>query len=246
MEYYFTSYKNVDLLNSRLVIEGFEYKHLVKVLRKKLNDCLTITDGNRNIYECKIVEITKDEIVCEILYKKYDLYEPDLKLRLFVSPLRNSDRFEFLIEKVVELGVFEIYPVVSKHTVAIGRFSETKMNRLRKIIIGAMGQSQRCYLPVLHNTIEFDNFIEMTSTNLNKIVYYEHAGKNNETYKFDSNGEICILIGPEGGFEKFEIEKLIKHNWRIETLGERKLRSETAAIISVFEQLNKFKGKDIL
>ena len=126
MEYYFTEEKNVDVTNSRLIVDGFEYKHLVRVLRKKLLDNLIITDGNRNIYQCKIVNITKSEIVCDILSKDYNLYEPELKLHLFVSPLRNSERFEFLIEKVVELGVFEIYPVVSKHTVVSNRFSETK------------------------------------------------------------------------------------------------------------------------
>jgi 16S rRNA (uracil1498-N3)-methyltransferase len=246
MEYYFTEDKNVDIINSRLIIEGFEYKHLIRVLRKKLNDNLTITDGNRNIYKCIIVEITKTVIVCEILSKDYNLYEPELKVTLFVSPLRNSDRFEFLIEKVVELGVFEIIPVALKYTVVNGRFSETKMNRLRKIIVGAMGQSQRCYLPLLHNIVSFEELLEMTNEKLNKIVYYEHSHNTITTQKNNTTKEINILIGPEGGFDKDEIEKLLYNNWQVESLGERKLRTETAAIISVFEQLIKHKGKDIL
>jgi 16S rRNA (uracil1498-N3)-methyltransferase len=246
MEYYFTENKNVDIINSRLLINGFEYKHLIRVLRKKVNDNLTITDGIRNIYKCKIVEITKTDIVCEIVSKDYNLYESELMVNLFVSPLRNSDRFEFLIEKVVELGVFEIFPVISKYTVVKDRFSETKMNRLRKIIVGAMGQSQRCYLPLLHNTVTFENFLGITNEKLNKIVYYEHSENTIKKQITNSVNEINILIGPEGGFDKDEIEKLLKNNWQVESLGERKLRTETAAIISVFEQLIKHKGKDIL
>jgi len=240
MEYYFTEEKNVDSLNSRLIVEGFEYKHLVRVLRKKEGDTITITDGNRNIYYCKIVEITKDKIVCKIINNDYNLYEPELKLYLFVSPLRNSDRFEFLIEKVVELGVFEIYPVVSKYTVLNNRFSETKMNRLRKIIISAMGQSQRCYLPIIHNTIKFEDILEITKDKFNKIVYYEHNGNIISNVGKNSTDEIYILIGPEGGFDKLEIDILVYNNWHVESLGKRKLRAETAAIISVFEQLKKY------
>jgi 16S rRNA (uracil1498-N3)-methyltransferase len=241
MEYYFTEEKNVDLLNSNLRIDGFEFSHLIRVLRKKANDELTITDGKRNIYHCKIVEITKTEINCEILSKDFDLNEPALRINLFVSPLRNSDRFEFLIEKVVELGIFEIYPVVSKYTVVKNSFSETKMSRLRKIVIAAMGQSQRCYLPFIHNTVSFEEMMKITDNKANKIVYYEHAGSNILSCEEKHNNELYILIGPEGGFEKKEIEILIDKNWQVASLGERKLRAETAAIISVFEQINKFK-----
>jgi 16S rRNA (uracil1498-N3)-methyltransferase len=241
MEYYFTEEKNVDLVNSHLRIDGFEFNHLVRVLRKKVNDEVTITDGKRNIYRCKIVEITKTDIICGILSREYDLNEPDLMITLFVSPLRNNDRFEFLIEKVVELGVYKICPLVSRYTVVKNSFSETKLNRLRKIIIAAMGQSQRCYLPVINNTVSFDEMLKVTEIMNNKIVYYEHAGENTESEVNTSTKELYILIGPEGGFEVDEISKLIKHNWQVKSLGERKLRAETAAIISVFEQINKFK-----
>ncbi|MEI7484265.1 MAG: RsmE family RNA methyltransferase [Ignavibacteriota bacterium] len=246
MEYYFTEETNIDLVNSRLRIDGFEFNHLIRVLRKKVNDEITLTDGKRNIYLSKIVEVTKTEIVCEILNREYDLNEPELRITLFVSPLRNSDRFEFLIEKVVEIGVFEIYPLVSKYTVVKNSFSETKMSRLRKIVVAAMGQSQRCFLPDINNTISFDEMIKITEGINKKIVYYEHAGKKAKHTEEVSTSELCVLIGPEGGFDTEEIDKLIKHNWQVESLGERKLRAETAAIISVFEQINKYKRKVIL
>lgn len=241
MEYYFTDSKNVNSDSSGLKLDGFEYKHLIKVLRKKVNDEITITDGYRNIYHCTIVEITKSEIYCRILNCEYDLNEPDKRITLFVSPLRNSDRFEFLIEKVVELGVYEIYPLISKYTVSKNSFSETKMNRLRKIVIAAMGQSQRCYLPVVHNTVSFSNMLQITEKAMNKVVYYEHSLLENGVDRSIDSNHLSITIGPEGGFDKEEIGILIKNNWQVESLGKRKLRAETAAIISVFEQLNKYK-----
>lgn len=241
MEYYFTDSKNVNSDSSGLKLDGFEYKHLIKVLRKKVNDEITITDGYRNIYHCTIVEITKSEIYCRILNCEYDLNEPDKRITLFVSPLRNSDRFEFLIEKVVELGVYEIYPLISKYTVSKNSFSETKMNRLRMIVIAAMGQSQRCYLPVVHNTVSFSNMLQITEKAMNKVVYYEHSLLENGVDRSIDSNHLSITIGPEGGFDTEEIGILIKNNWQVESLGKRKLRAETAAIISVFEQLNKYK-----
>jgi 16S rRNA (uracil1498-N3)-methyltransferase len=112
--------------------------------------------------------------------------------------------------------------------------------------VGAMGQSQRCYLPLLHNILTFEQLLDMTNEKLNKIVYYEHSDNIIKTQKTNTTNEINILVGPEGGFDKDEIEKLLYKNWQVESLGERKLRTETAAIISVFEQLIKHKGKDIL
>lgn len=242
MEYYFTDKENINLKESSLLIKGFEYKHLTKVLRKSLGDRIIITDGTRNIYECLIVEIKKDFVLCNILESRYDLYEPEIRAHLFVSPLRNANRFEFLIEKAVELGVFEINPVVSKFTVQKSTFSETKLERFRKIVISAMGQSQRCYLPKINNTISFRELIRITKEYNNKIVYYEDDYESKNVIS-DSNisNDICIFIGPEGGFDKSEIDLLVNDNWKVKSLGNRKLRAETAAIISVFENISKHK-----
>ncbi len=143
-----------------------------------------------------------------------------------------------MVEKAVELGVFELFPVVSKYTVSDNRFSETKITRLRKIIVSAMGQSQRCYLPELHNIISFNDMLGLTENENNKVVYYEHAAGNNVNKSVFTDSGLSILIGPEGGFDKTEIEKLIENNWQVKSLGNRKLRAETAAIVSIFEQFN--------
>lgn len=236
MEYYYTPPEKVSPEGNKLEIDEFEYRHLVKVLRKREGDVITVTDGQLNIYECIITGIYKDKLTCDIREKKRNLYEPATHISLFLSPLRNSDRFEFAVEKAVELGAYSIHPVISEHTVNKTALSGNKLERLRKIIIGAMGQSQRCLLPVLHETVTFDEMLAGTGSFDDRIVMYEFA-EGSRRYEHKPRQKVALLIGPEGGFSKTEIEKLKNNNWQVLSLGERKLRAETAAIVSVFDIL---------
>ncbi len=237
MEYYYTNKENIDEKSGVLTVKGQDSKHLSRVLRKKTGDILEITDGNRNIFTSKIVEITKDSVVCRILEKKYNLFEPGINVRLFAAPLRNQDRFEFLVEKTVELGVSEIIPVITKHTVPKA-YTGNKTERLRKIAVHAMGQSQRCYLPPVRESVTFDEMLKMTAIFENKVVFYEHQDRE-KAYRNAEKEDICVLVGPEGGFSESEINSLIENNWQVCSLGDRKLRAETAAIIGIYEIINK-------
>lgn len=237
MEYYYTHSSNIDLNSNTLILEDFEHKHLIKVLRKKAGDTIIITDGQRNIFDCRIVKIAGEKVICEILDKRYNLYESDINLKLFIAPLRNNTRFEFAIEKAVELGVSSIQPVITEFTVIKSSFSKTKLDRYSKIVISAMGQSQRCYLPTFENAMSFEEMVKSTKDSQNKIVMYEYAESNKKSLIDKNKKEISLLIGPEGGFSKKEIGVLIKNNWQIHSLGDRKIRAETATIVSIFELL---------
>ncbi|HEX2788016.1 MAG TPA: RsmE family RNA methyltransferase [Ignavibacteria bacterium] len=236
MEYYYTPKENIN--KNYLYIIGDERKHLAKVLRKKIGDKIEVTDGELSVYECKIIEIEKERIKCEIINKKHNVNEPALKIRLFIGQLRNHDRFEFAIEKAVELGVNQIYPVISKYTVTNEKLNETKLKRLSKIIISAMSQSQRCFLPILHKSVSFDELLELTRNDKEKIVMYEFSGSENKLDEKISSDTINLLIGPEGGFSEDEINQLKNNGWKVKSLGERKLRAETAAIVSLYRILN--------
>jgi 16S rRNA (uracil1498-N3)-methyltransferase len=242
MEYYFTPKKNIDLEKEELVIDGFEFRHLTKVLRKKTGDIITITDGERNIYNCEIFKLEKERLFCKIKGSDFDLFEPEVKVSLYLSPLRNVSRFEFAIEKAVELGITSIQPVITEYTVNKNSLSKSRIERINKIIIGAIGQSQRCYLPEFSNTISLTGLIEKLEQEKNKFVMYESSGDNSE-FRIDKKSKnISVLIGPEGGFSNEEINSLISANWHVKSLGERKLRAETAAVVSVFELIKKFKS----
>lgn len=237
MEYYYTKASNVDLESKRLVLDDFEHRHIVKVLRKKTGDMLKITDGMGNIYDSKILSISSDKILCEIIEKSFNLYEPAIDLKLFIAPLRNNARFEFAIEKAVELGVNSIHPVASEYTVNKNSFSKTKLERFNKIIISAMGQSQRCFLPKLENVISFEEMISVTKNSPNKVVMYEYADSRAKSGLNKEEKEISLLIGPEGGLSEQEINLLRNSHWQAHSLGDRKIRSETAAIVAIFELL---------
>lgn len=236
MEYYYTPKENIE--KDYLYIRGDEHKHLSKVLRKKIDDEIEVTDGELNVYECRIVEIEKDFLKCEIIGTKHNLNEPEIKIRLFLAQLKNQDRFEFAVEKAVELGVTEIYPVITKYVVSKERLSETKLKRISKIIISAISQSQRCFLPILHKSLSFAELLETTKNDKEKFVMYEFSGVENRLDEKNDNGYINLLIGPEGGFSEDEIENLRLNGWKIKSLGERKLRAETAAIVSIYSILN--------
>ena len=236
MEYYYTIPGNIDLEKDSLIIKDFEYNHLVKVLRKKTDDEIHVTDGKRNLYLCKIIKILKQEIVCRIIDRKFNLHEPGNNLKLFISPLRNPSRFEFAVEKAVELGVNSIHPVICDYTVNKNEFSKTKIDRIRKIIISAMGQSQRCFLTEFFNVISFREMLNYSSSFRAKIVMYEFESSSHKLEKLKEK-EICLFIGPEGGFSETEINTLKENKWFSKSLGNRKLRAETAAIVSVYDIL---------
>jgi 16S rRNA (uracil1498-N3)-methyltransferase len=238
MEYYYLNPENIDKSNTVITLNGFIYNHLVKVLRKKKGDNLVLTDGLRNIFYATIVEIDKENIICVYSKTDFNLNEPKLYVILFAAPLRNADRFEFLIEKAVEIGVSEIYPVYTKNTVKKGNFSNTYFNRLERIIISATGQSQRCFKPILHKGIQFQDVIEINKDIENKFFFYEFAETKDNNLRVTNNQYVSMLIGPEGGFTFDETEMLKLNSWKICSLGPRKLRSETAALIGLHDILN--------
>lgn len=238
MEYYFTDQKNINLDKSELILSDEEFSHLKKVLRKKPGDEISITDGNYNIYHCTITDINNNNISCRINKIESNLFEPGKKIKLYLAQLKNQDRFEFALEKCTELGVYEITPVITEHTEKKEPVNETKFKRFSKIIRSAVSQSQRCYLPKLNDSITFNELLSQTGSHTNKIVMYEFSDINSRIEGDFKNDYICLLIGPEGGFSTDEINRLKNNNWSVKSLGSRKLRAETAAVVSVFQILN--------
>lgn len=241
MEYYYVNEEDVNIKDKTLIVKGEEYKHLSKVLGKKLGDGIIFTDGKGMRFECTVALITKTLIECHINNINKVINDADIKLILVCAPLKNPSRFEFLIEKAVELGVSKIFPVISDNTIVKSAFSDEKLKRLNKISQVSSLLSQRCYFPEIENSKSFPDMLAMTSKSVNKIFMYEFAdSKKNNYLSISQNNEVYVLIGPEGGFSKKEVELLEENEWQVHSLGERKVRAETAAIISVYKILNKF------
>lgn len=239
MEYYYTQPGNVLIESGELFLKDSEFDHVVKVLRKRTGEEITVTDGIGNIYLCVISEIMESKVHCKIQGHQKNLFEPNTRIRLFLSPLKSKERFEFAIEKSVELGVDSIIPVITANTVKKSDFAGHKSERIRKIIIRAMCQSQRCRLPEFFESVSIEKLIEDTRFDLNKIVMYEFSDDRTPVKLSNDAESISLVVGPEGGFDETEIEMLIRNGWKAKSLGKRKLRAETAAIVSVYELLSK-------
>jgi 16S rRNA (uracil1498-N3)-methyltransferase len=233
MEYYYTDKKNIFPDHNYLIIDNFEFNHLSKVLRKRAGDLITLTDGELGVYECEIQGIGKEKITCTILNSKFDIFEPKINVHLFLSVLRNNERFEFAIEKAVELGVKTITPIFTERVINKSAFSPNKEKRINQIILSAMCQSQRCFKPVLNNTETFSQMLSRTKDFGNKLAMYEFADEQDQIKSFKDKEDIYLFTGPEGGFSDSEVDSLKTENWKVLSLGQRKLRAETAVIASL-------------
>ena len=214
-------------------ITGDNQKHIGNVLRMKAGDEIYLVNKeNGKCYKCILTTFSKDNILSEILEEEENNMEPKVKVDLFQG-LTKSDKLEYVIQKSVELGVNKIFPVKMKNCIAIIKDEAKKNERWNKISEAAAKQSKRGIIPKVENTVD----ISYICSNIAKydlvIVAYENEEKNTikeilQEYKEAKN--IAIIIGPEGGIEGKEIEKMLCAGAKAVTLGSRILRTETAPI----------------
>ena len=229
MEYYYTPKHYIS--SATLTIVDDEAKHLGRVLRKQQGEEIFVTDGEGSVYRCKINNLAKELIDCSILEKLSSVNEPKVKINLYQSLIKNPDRFEFAIEKAVELGVNTVHPVITEHVI---NKTTNKTERWQAIALAAMKQSQRCVLPKIYEPVNFADAIVSANGDLKLIAdEKENDSRISIADIKDSFSTIDLFIGPEGGFTANEAELAVSNGFKILTLGARKFRSETAAIYTI-------------
>ncbi len=234
MEYYYTPKQYIS--SGSLTIVDDEAKHLARVLRKQSGEEIYVTDGEGNLYKCLISSISKQLIECTIKENSHLVNEPELKINLYQSLIKNPDRLEFSIEKSVELGVHSIYTVITENTI---NKTTDKTERWQSIALSAMKQSQRCVLPRVFQPVSFNDAVTGASSDL-KLIADEKDIQGRIQFKDIPAGinSIDIFIGPEGGFSPGEAEFAVLNGFKILSLGKRKYRSETAAILVISNLLS--------
>ncbi len=204
-----------------------ESKHIVKVLRKNMGDTLHITNGNGLLFtaEITIPDIKKCtvNIISKVLQPKRNY-----SLHLAVAPTKMNDRYEWFLEKATEIGIDNITPVICDHS----ERKIIKAERFEKILQSAMKQSLNCYLPKLNESVSFKNFINQDFTGDLFIAHCEETDKTSLKQLLQPKRHITILIGPEGDFSVKEIEQALQNKFKPVTLGDTRLRTETAAIVA--------------
>ena len=210
------------------VLNEVESRHALKSMRLRVGDVLSIGDGQGNLYTAEVADTSGGILEVRVLETHY---EPPAKCRLTigVAPPKNPARFDWFLEKATELGVDTIVPMHTERT----ERSHIKYNRAERVITAASKQSQRPYLPVLEEILDFEKVLAMAEGE----KYIAHC---NETFKRLPVSEVAthshsaewVLIGPEGDFSPEEIKRAEKMGFRGIDLGSRRLRTETAAIFA--------------
>ena len=202
-----------------------ESRHIAKVLRKTIGDTLHITNGNGWLFEAEITLADQKHCTVSILSKNLQP-KRNYYLHLAVAPTKMNDRYEWFLEKATEIGVTTITPIICDHS----ERKVVKIERFEKIIQSAMKQSLQCYLPKLNTPVTFKEFINRDFNSHLFIAHCEETDKTSLKSQLKPSSDVTILIGPEGDFSVKEIEMALQHHYIPVTLGETRLRTETAAI----------------
>lgn len=213
--------------SKKVVFSREESKHITKVLRKKSGDQLDITNGNGILFVANISNENPNK--CEAIIEKFHFFEKSNHFtHIAIAPTKNNDRLEWFLEKATEIGIDEITPIICKNS----ERKTVKSERLIKIMISAMKQSLDYYLPKLNNPVNFNDFVQISSSCKKFIAHCENSKKSSFFGSINKKESILILIGPEGDFDSSEIEMAKENGFKAVTLGEKRLRTETAAIVA--------------
>ena len=227
MNLFFSKFSQTD---NEIVVNENDSRHILKSYRKGIGDILNFTNGNGLLAECKIIEKGK-KIKVKIV--KISKNKPNkVSIHIAISPLKNPSRFEWFVEKATEIGIKEITPIITKYS------EKKKVNheRLERISISSLKQSNQLFKPKINSTEKFSDFIK---NNSDQKIMANLKTKNILAKESINSNQICLVIGPEGGFSDDEIQEAKNNKITEISFGENRLRSETAAIygLSILKSL---------
>lgn len=240
MQRFFVEPHQIDTQEHQIHITGTDVNHIKNVLRMKPGEDLWISDGAGKEYHCSIEAYEPEEVLLHILYAQEPDYELPSRIYLFQG-LPKADKMELIIQKAVELGVYEVIPVETKRCVVKldTKKAEKKVSRWQQISESAAKQSKRMLVPRVQPVMSYREALAFAKELDICLIPYELAEGMQKTKKI-INGitpgqSIGIFIGPEGGFEEQEVEAAVSIGAKPVTLGRRILRTETAglAILSI-------------
>lgn len=212
-----------------LLLSEEESRHAIKVLRLETGAQARILDGKGNIYLGSLAAVLKKQCVFNVI-EKQSLPKRTVQLTMAVSPTKQLDRFEWFLEKATELGVERIVPLITHHS----ERKVVKIERCRKILVAAMKQSMQAYLPEITEAMSFKNFLkEQGGVDEARFIAHCRADELPHLMQQDLAETVTVLIGPEGDFDETEVQAALAAGFKAVSLGNARLRTETAAIAAV-------------
>jgi len=213
----------------QVTFDKTESRHIVRVLRKKEDELVFITNGLGMLFTAKIILANDKKCSVEIILAENKPSNRNYYLHIAIAPTKLNDRFEWFLEKATEIGIDEITPIICEHS----ERKVVKMERMEKIIHVAAKQSLKFNFPKINEPIAFQKFIKIPFEGKKLIAHCEKTAKNNLKSVIQKQDKTTILIGPEGDFSSNEIQQSLEHNYIPVSLGESRLRTETAGIVAV-------------
>lgn len=225
-----------DIASNSYTLNEEESIHCNKVLRLKTGDVVHLIDGVGGLYNAEIVEANKKAVRLNIIDKQNEFGKRNHYLHIAIAPTKNIDRIEWFLEKATEIGIDEITPVVCERS----ERKIVKEERLEKVITAAVKQSLTAYHPKLNPTISLRDFLKenvgKSEANYKLIAHCIDDGNRNAISELiKPHQKYLILIGPEGDFSPKEIELALQSGYKPVTLGNTRLRTETAGLAACFE-----------
>jgi 16S rRNA (uracil1498-N3)-methyltransferase len=222
---------DIDAASSIYYLNQDESKHCIRVLRLQAADRVQLIDGKGNFYIAAISNPNPKKTELQILSVEVDANKRNHYLHIAVAPTKNIERLEWFLEKATEIGIDEISLILCQRS----ERKEAKVDRLNKIITSAIKQSVRAWHPKLNEILPLNKLLSAEFDGQKFIAHCEPGDKLNLKKEVRPMGRYLILIGPEGDFTPAEIDNALKNNFKAITLGNSRLRTETAALEACFE-----------
>ncbi|RZK54356.1 MAG: 16S rRNA (uracil(1498)-N(3))-methyltransferase [Pedobacter sp.] len=220
-----------DIANDTYTLNEEESKHCSRVLRLNVGDVVHLIDGVGGLYEAELISANKKNVQLRVVNKQSDFGKRNHYLHIAIAPTKNIDRLEWFLEKATEIGIDEITPIICDRS----ERKIVKEDRLEKVVTAAVKQSLTAYHPKVNQAITFSQFLAKQGDG-NKLIAHCMDGDKNYINQLIKPTESCLLlIGPEGDFSPAELEIALQNGYKPVTLGNTRLRTETAALAGCFE-----------
>ena len=205
-----------------------ESKHIVKVLRMKEGDCFCVTDGKGNLYDAELTDAHPKRAMADLSNQRVGYDIRNFKVSIAIAPTKLNERTEWFLEKATEIGVDEVKLFSSYHS----ERRVANVDRFRKIVIAAMKQSVKSKMPLVEEMISFDKLVKQDFNGQKFIAWIDDNVKEQLCDLYEKGENALVLIGPEGDFSREEVELAKANGFIPVSLGEARLRTETAAVVA--------------
>jgi 16S rRNA (uracil1498-N3)-methyltransferase len=216
------------ITRNEIVLDETESKHAIRVLRLNAGDKVQVVDGVGGFYTAEITEPHPKKCKLVIISAQKEFDKRLFRLHIAIAPTKNANRFEWFLEKATEIGIDEITPLLCERS----ERKTVKPDRLEKILVSAMKQSVKSWLPKLNPSISLNEFLQVNEGSQKFIAHCNEGKKVHLKEEIKKGENVTLLIGPEGDFSPEEVEKARSAGFREISLGPSRLRTETAGIVA--------------